>query len=531
MSKLPAKQIYLLIIIIVGIIALSIYSTYAIFTLESQTSDIVNIHTPNTLQISENISEYKQIALAKNSYVTTDIDIYNSLDTDMCYSIWYKVVNNNVSNNQVKVYQVTKDDITSSTTIGSMKSTRVTILATNDTEETVKINIGLSSATNSETCSLNIKDDKSIIDSSLSEYQQLATKIVNQNKKPTEHDSSYLKYKNITNEITITNDKKIFISEKFNYKDELFTLDNPEYLSLNDLEKYLSNKDKTYYTCLEENKCYTIYKINSYKVDENTLKIDKYDKLIGYSKGTSGLKKVDKNYIYYGDNPNNFIYYNCKNQFDTNTCELYRILGVYYDQDSSMYTTKIIKNDSVVDLPYNNESSYNWENSNIKKYLDKDYKLYQSEYLTNLTYKQEYLKDNKFANFDNQVNSNISILSLSDFINSSMCSDLTITSLTDECLKNNWLNISSSLGEWTLTAKYEEQAISEKENILEDTTVKDISEVTKELPINNKVFTIGNSITPSVVTESHIFRPVVFLKNRIITVSGDGTLDNPYIIR
>ena len=168
MSKLPAKQIYLLIIIIVGIIALSIYSTYAIFTLESQTSDIANIHTPNTLQISENISEYKQIALAKNSYVTTDIDIYNSLDTDMCYSIWYKVVNNNVSNNQVKVYQVTKDDITSSTTIGSMKSTRVTILATNDTEETVKINIGLSSATNSETCSLNIKDDKSIIDSSLS---------------------------------------------------------------------------------------------------------------------------------------------------------------------------------------------------------------------------------------------------------------------------------------------------------------------------------------------------------------------------
>ena len=196
-----------------------------------------------------------------------------------------------------------------------------------------------------------------------------------------------------------------------------------------------------------------------------------------------------------------------------------------------MYTTKIIKNDSVVDLPYNNESSYNWENSNIKKYLDKDYKLYQSEYLTNLTYKQEYLKDNKFANFDNQVNSNISILSLSDFINSSMCSDLTITSSTDECLKNNWLNIPSSLGEWTLTAKYEEQAISEKENTLEDTTVKDISEVTKELPINNKVFTIGNSITPSVVTESHIFRPVVFLKNRIITVSGDGTLDNPYIIR
>ena len=55
MNKLPAKQIYLLTIIIVGIIALSVYSTYALFTFESETSDIVSIHTPKSLKISENI--------------------------------------------------------------------------------------------------------------------------------------------------------------------------------------------------------------------------------------------------------------------------------------------------------------------------------------------------------------------------------------------------------------------------------------------------------------------------------------------
>lgn len=532
MSKLPAKQIYLLIIIIVGIIALSIYSTYAIFTLESQTSDIVNIHTPNTLQISENISEYKQIALAKNSYVTTDIDIYNSLDTDMCYSIWYKVVNKNITADQVKVYQVTKDDITSSTTIGSMKSTRVTILATNDTEETVKINIGLSSAINSGTCSLNIKDDKKIIDSSLNEYQQLATNLVNQNKLPTEHDQGYLTYKNITDELNIPKEQTIYISEKFNYKDELFTLENPIEVVNEDINKYLSNKDKTYYTCLDKDKCNTLYKINNYKYANDTYNIDNYDKLIGYLKGTSGLKKQGKDYIFYGDNPNNFIYYNCKNQFDTKTCELYRIIGVYYDQESSSYITKIIKNDPLKALTYNSDFKYNWEDSNIKEYLDKEYKLYRKEYLTDITYKQEYIKDNKFNTFDNKIKTNISILSLSDFISSSMCNNLTIEKISSECINNNWLNISSSIGEWTQTANYEELPIAKDETEQTDENI----ELTQETEIinklvNNKVFTINNNISTSDVTDTKIFRPVVFLKNRIITVSGDGTLDNPYIIR
>ena len=91
MNKLPTKQIYLLFIIIVGIIALSVYSTYAIFTFESSTSDIVSIHTPKSLQISENIYEYQQVVVEPNTIATTDIDIYNTFDYEVCYSIWYKI--------------------------------------------------------------------------------------------------------------------------------------------------------------------------------------------------------------------------------------------------------------------------------------------------------------------------------------------------------------------------------------------------------------------------------------------------------
>ena len=92
MNKLPTKQIYLLFIIIVGIIALSVYSTYALFTFESETSNVVTIHTPTNLQISENIYEYQQITVEPNKITTTDIDIHNTQEYELCYSIWYKIL-------------------------------------------------------------------------------------------------------------------------------------------------------------------------------------------------------------------------------------------------------------------------------------------------------------------------------------------------------------------------------------------------------------------------------------------------------
>ena len=115
MNKLPTKQIYLLIIIIVGIIALSIYSTYAIFTFEGSTSNIVSLYTPNSLKINESVSEYQQVPVDASSYTTTDIDIYNTHDYEVCYSVWYKLINSN--NSLTKIYQITKNTASSSSTL------------------------------------------------------------------------------------------------------------------------------------------------------------------------------------------------------------------------------------------------------------------------------------------------------------------------------------------------------------------------------------------------------------------------------
>jgi len=129
MNKLPAKQIYLLLVIIIGIIALSVYSTYALFTFESTTGDIVSIHIPKSLTISENVYEYSQIKVGPNQVVTTDIDVHNAFDYEVCYSVWYKVLGSSEIQNNVQIFEHNGKSLTSSGTIAPNTHLRIKVTA------------------------------------------------------------------------------------------------------------------------------------------------------------------------------------------------------------------------------------------------------------------------------------------------------------------------------------------------------------------------------------------------------------------
>ena len=147
------------------------------------------------------------------------------------------------------------------------------------------------------------------------------------------------------------NKDNFYVSSKFTYHEESFTLTDPTKLSTEDILKYQSNNTTDYYTCLDTTSCKYLYKIN--KIDTTTIKneltnkdediyqITSYDTLKGYLDTTSGVRKVSlnniNNYYYYGDNPHNFIYYNCANSMDTTTCELWRIIGTVYDNRINSY--------------------------------------------------------------------------------------------------------------------------------------------------------------------------------------------------
>lgn len=503
MNKLPVKQTYILLVAIFGIVALSIYSTYAIFTLESSTGNIVTIRTPENLEISASSFEYKQIDIPKNSYITTDVDIYNNYDYEICYSIWYKALSNNI-----KIYENTSDNLTTSGMIAPVTGTRVKLLIINDNDTAAKVNIGLASAKNEETCTLNISSDKSQITMAINAKSLTGTLAKDTN--PANIEQGYLTYKDNTNEINLSDEKTYYVATEFTYQDELFTLKEPKKLELKNLTNY-----NNYYLCENEDKCEFLYHITEL-VDKT---ITKYDILLGYLGGENGLRKVNNDYYYYGDNPNNFIYYNFTNELDTKTCELWRIVGFHYDDKTNKYVTKIVRND-YLDTHLFDDSKNVWPNSSISKYLNEEYKLKQSMHEENI------FREENITSLDTNLNSiplletenkaYVTLLNVSDYLYASSCQKTKINEYDTTCLKNNWLNKNKT--EWTMTTKYE----------LPTTDPETNEEI---IPDNNTVYAIGNEIKETNIDEKLNIRPVIYLKSRTLLINGNGTLDNPYVIR
>ena len=567
MNRLPTKQIYMLTIIIVGIIALSVYSTYALFTFESSTSDIVSIHTPKSLKISENIYEYNQIKISPNTIATTDIDIYNSYDHEVCYSIWYKIIGSKDTQNKVQLFEISDSSLTSSGVLPSSGSLRVTIAIINDNEEEIKVNIGtIGSSKEANSCSLNLSDDKSVINQSYKSIEKLTTKFINNDNEPKEEEANYLTYKNINKTFTYNETDKIYVAKNFEYNNEEFNLLDKEELTLEEiLTKQKETEDKLYF-CETEDDCKIIYQIidvdkKEISIDEETeekiyeYNITKYNKLIGYSSGENGLRVVNKtDYVFYGDNPNNFIYYNCQNNADLNTCELWRIVGFFYDIEKKEYVTKIVRNDSIGKYHFDNPQEENketptniWNNTTLYKYLNEKYKFINNYdiYITEYPQKMEMIPNleidvKNIQSEDKNITSKVNLLNLSDYLYTSVCDKITIKEYTDECLTNNWLNNIEITNEWTLTSKEiieEPKETETTENIENDNTENPDEELSNEEQTNQKnevinyIYSIGSSVVETPVSELQNVRPTVFLKSRLLLLGGEGTLDSPYIVK
>lgn len=592
MNKLPTKQIYLLFIIIVGIIALSVYSTYALFTFESSTDDIVTIHTPKSLTISENIYEYQQITVQPNKITTTDIDIHNTQESELCYSVWYKILGDIETQNKIQIFEKTNETLKTSGVITPGTHLRITIVIINDNDSEVKINLGtIGTQKQDNSCSLNLSEDKNVITSSYKNLDILTTKILENKEEKYEIEENYLTYKDINEKITFKSDDKMFASIKFNYEKELFTIDAEKELTFEEIiDEYHLQIDNIYFCKDGKKECNILYKINEIEKEEIIIEnedkpddkliyyhIIKSEKMIGYSKGENGLRKVNNNdYVYYGDNPNNYIYYNCLNNDDLNTCEIWRIVGFFYNEQTKEYNPKIVRSDSIGKFQYDykmedeeNKSSNNWNESTLNKYLNEEYKLKNNYDIYIEEFVQEVeripnleidIKNMKLK--EEKINSKINILSLSDYINSSTCEKEKINQYDNLCLTNNWLNNIEVKEEWSITSKEvekieepieeenEEEPTEEnietenqteetptEENTIEENITDENTETQEETQeeenkyIINYVYSIGNNILEKDVNDNLDVRPVVFLKSRMILLDGDGSFEKPYIIK
>ena len=338
-GKLPIKESYLLIIIIVGILSLSMYSSFALFSLEKTTSnDIVTMRAANNIETNINVYEYKTVTVDANSNLAVMVNVKNTTSDSIYYGVYYE-------NAPVGV-RVTKIDWSENNTTGNISGNTtlpVELMIINDTNSSVTINIGVAGGSSNE---LGLPDGKILV---TEEFDTGAF----YNTLPTMDDSD-VEIKYDANNITY-------------FKDLVTCTDNGSgckiVLVRPSSTKDLTAGEHTVLYVLENNDGYRVKFNKKINLKSGTNAVELITKLNDNTSGDSGsgVYKVEHSsiaagssatgstipavtdYRYYGVNPNNYI---CLDMEGASTCpdkHLYRIIGSIYEEKENTNRIKVIK--------------------------------------------------------------------------------------------------------------------------------------------------------------------------------------------
>ena len=264
---------------------------------------------------------------------------------------------------------------------------------------------------------------------------------------------------------------------------------------------------------------------------------------------------ADNNLRYIGTDPNNYVYFNCDdyNNPNSNTCELWRIIGVFNENShgiSGEKLIKIIRNDSIGNITWDTANTNNWSTASLQKTLNEDYLNGSGSYasngiknnttrnmIANVTWKLGGTADYQSAS--NGLASHwygyergttvysgrpttwqgkIALMYPSDYgyatsggatTNREACLAKELynwnSSSYSDCKNNDWL-LDSSTNQWTLTPFSSHSGI---------------------------VFNVFNRgcVDGFGAVTSYGVRPSVYLTSNVSISGGDGTMNNPYILK
>ncbi len=308
----------------------------------------------------------------------------------------------------------------------------------------------------------------------------------------------------------------------------------------------------------KDNNTYTIESLTKNSLCKLYYEDTAGEQLINLTSGLDTLKEKNKTYLdendilrYYGNDALNYIYFNCDNESDTNTCELWRIVSVSKVSDvtkKNKYNLKIVKdapltakntttNQDITEFEWNNNREFDFLEASIYKLLNEAYYNASSNYsYTNknnetftLDFSKTGLKNDKTRNmittgtwrlnantdnkqtisnwyndtaYGNMANFNIGLINISDYI----------LSLKDDC-KDTKINEFSTCSSKSYLSKengfFVLDSYQEKEGFV------------YRVAGNNAI----NAIYP---TATYNIYPSLYLNEDVKIVSGDGSLNNPY---
>ena len=159
MTKFKIKETYLLMLIVVGLVSLGIYTTYAMFTASTTLNDVVGITT--ALDVGKGLTEYEVVTVNSGETKLIELNIVNSYSSSIYYGAWYQIVQGNSSDIDIGLY-TEKNSNPSSGSLATNGSINLLAGVTNNGTSSITVYIG---AKGSLTNELNLGNNKTLLPS------------------------------------------------------------------------------------------------------------------------------------------------------------------------------------------------------------------------------------------------------------------------------------------------------------------------------------------------------------------------------
>ena len=151
------KESYILLLIVLGLVSLGIYTTYAMFTASTTINDVVGITT--TLDIGKSLTEYEIVVVEPNETKLIELNVINSYNDNIYYGAWYQIVQGNSEDIDIGLY--TEKNSNPGSGVLSQNS-NINLLAgiTNDNSTSVIVYLGVKGSLTNE---LNLGSNKVLL--------------------------------------------------------------------------------------------------------------------------------------------------------------------------------------------------------------------------------------------------------------------------------------------------------------------------------------------------------------------------------
>ena len=159
--RIPLKESYLLIIIIVGILSLCMYSSFALFSLEKTTSkDIFTMRAASNIETTLKIFEYKKITVPAGSNTSVMVNVNNDTGGSIYYGVFYEMVSPSTKTDDIGIYKIDWSENATSGSITNGSVLPVELLVINNSSSDITLNIGVAGSDSNE---LGLTDGKTLI--------------------------------------------------------------------------------------------------------------------------------------------------------------------------------------------------------------------------------------------------------------------------------------------------------------------------------------------------------------------------------